>query len=92
MVLACSLLGSKRSSRSHGREGLRAGVLSANPKAESLLLKTCFLQHKSLGHVDQGAKWLSPSVHGYNTKLGLSQECHNRRKLIHVTYYLTEET
>ena len=50
MVLACSLVGSKRNSGSCGIEGLKAGVLSVPPENGTLLIKTCFLQHRLLGH------------------------------------------
>ena len=45
IVFACGLLGSKSSSESGEREGLRAGVLSALPKGGTLLIKTYFHQH-----------------------------------------------
>ena len=49
------LVGSKGSSRSCGREGVRAGVLSAPLRFGTLyqtgLIKTCFLQHRSLSNI-----------------------------------------
>ena len=52
MVLACSLLGSKRSSGSPGREGLRGGVLLVPHRVGALIIKTRFLQHNVFSHAE----------------------------------------
>ena len=52
VVLACNLLVSKTSSRSHGRERFIAGVISVSqPPNWNPVNKTCFLQHKLSGNI-----------------------------------------
>ena len=63
--LACNLFGSKWNSGSRAREGLRAEVLSACPKIETLLIKTCFFQHKSWVIWIKGDKWPNLKLLGY---------------------------